>query len=173
MALFFILEKIKKWNLCWAHILQIRLRQKLLQNCIFRSNFHILMMFIIFSRNSTFWSDSQILITLLILAEKSIFRVHIPKISHVIKICESDQNVEFRLKMINIIKIWKLDRNMEFCSNFWRTRIWSIWAQHKFHFLIFSRIKNSAIWNFFHHILLNETKYKSFIHNVIKCRHVW
>ena len=29
------------------------------------------------------------------------------KISNVIKICESDQNVEFRLKMIKIIKIWK------------------------------------------------------------------
>ena len=40
------------------------------------------------------------------------------KISNVIKICESDQNVEFRLKMIKMIKIWKLDRKMEFCSNF-------------------------------------------------------
>ena len=76
--------KIKKWKLCWDHILQIRFSLKLLQNSIFRSNFHILIIFIIFSRNSTFWSDSHILITLLILAEKSIFRVHIPKISHVI-----------------------------------------------------------------------------------------
>ena len=64
--------KIKKWKLCWAHILQIRFSLKLLQNSIFRSNFHILIIFIIFSRNPTFWSDSHILITLLILAEKSI-----------------------------------------------------------------------------------------------------
>ena len=48
------------------------------------------------------------------------------KISNVIKICESDQNVGFRLKMMKMIKIWKLDRNMEFCSNFRLNRIWSI-----------------------------------------------
>ena len=35
------------------------------------------------------------------------------------KICESDQNVEFRLKLRKMIKIWKLDRNVEFRSNFW------------------------------------------------------
>ena len=52
------------------------------------------------------------------------------KISNLIKICEFDQNVEFRLKMRNAIKIWKLDRNMEFCSNFWLNRVWSMWAQH-------------------------------------------
>ena len=40
------------------------------------------------------------------------------KISNVIKIRESDQNVEFRLKMRKMIKIWNLDRKMEFCSNF-------------------------------------------------------
>ena len=40
------------------------------------------------------------------------------KISNVIEICESDQNVEFRLIMRKMIKMLKLDRNMEFCSNF-------------------------------------------------------
>ena len=40
------------------------------------------------------------------------------KISNMMKICESDQNVEFRLKVRKMIKIWNSDRNMEFCSNF-------------------------------------------------------
>ena len=40
------------------------------------------------------------------------------KISNVIKICESDQNVEFRPNMRKMIQIWKFDRSMEFCSNF-------------------------------------------------------
>ena len=48
------------------------------------AEFHILIIFLIFSRNSTFSSDSRILITSLILAENSKFRVHIPKINHVI-----------------------------------------------------------------------------------------
>ena len=39
-----------------------QISQKMLQNSIFRSNFHILIIFLIFSRNSTFWSDSQILV---------------------------------------------------------------------------------------------------------------
>ena len=37
----------------------------------------------------------------------------------------------------------------------------------------FFKNKKQCHLKFFHHILLNETKYKSFIHNVIKCRHVW
>ena len=40
------------------------------------------------------------------------------KMSNVIEICESDQNVELRLKVRKMIKIWNSDRNMEFCSNF-------------------------------------------------------
>ena len=43
----------------------IRYSQKLLQNSIFRSKFYILIIFLIFSRNSTFWSDSQILVNLI------------------------------------------------------------------------------------------------------------
>ena len=42
----------------------------------------------------------------------------IAKISNVMKICESDQNVEFRLKVRKMIKIWNSDRCIEFCSNF-------------------------------------------------------
>ena len=38
------------------------------------------------------------------------------KINNVIKICESVQNVEFRLKVRKMIKIWNSDRNMEFCN---------------------------------------------------------
>ena len=54
------------------------------------------------------------------------------------KICESDQNVEFRLKMRKMIKIWKLDRNMEFCGVF---RVYKLNT-------IFGLVQQSGEWLF-------------------------